>query len=368
MGPVKQAAELDLEALADATRQDKLAEHQEEYWPEAGLEAVVASCAWLLREVESGAAFLSAVSFSSLPDSVHGVACWDLPCSKADPAALGKQRYLHCHCPGGDELLCPARALRRLQAVSQSHCVRLGMDASSFPLLVTPRGNSLSKEQVISFYRGMVSAAGSSSEGITGRSPRVTGARRMARAGLSVALIQVFGRWGSNTVLHYLRDSVLGDRGSNMRLFNSGVLKAIPDLQVTAGDLAERISKEVKRQLPQCDPGAPAVAPVLASVTDEVMEQILEVSRLAKASSLDSSSALASVSEKVSSMELDLQVVSGEVAPSYKQCNGGLIHRALPRGTSPCGWPWLRKPGREVCQSEWDRACAETDKVCARCR
>ena len=190
----------------------------------------------------------------------------------------------------------------------------------------------------------------------------------MARAGLSVALIQVFGRWGATSVLHYLRDSVLGDKGSNMRLLEAGFRKAVPDAQVSVSDLSERIKKEVHKQMPLEREAAKRLAPDLASITDEVMEQVLESCRLSGTTILDSSPVLASLAEKVASLELDLQVISGEVEPTFKQCPGGLMHRALPRGTSPCGWPWRRKPGRQVSASEWERACLEQDKVCTRCR
>ena len=74
------------------------------------------------------------------------------------------------------------------------------------------------------------------------------------------------------------------------------------------------------------------------------------------------------LAEKVASLELDLQVISGEVEPTFKQCPGGLMHRASPRGTSPCGWPWRREPGWQVSASEWERACLQQDKVCTKCR
>jgi CTP:molybdopterin cytidylyltransferase MocA len=44
---------------------------------------------------------------------------------------------------------------------------------------------------------------------VTGRSPRVTGAQRMALAGVSEWRIQVFGRWGSSAVLRCIRDTLV---------------------------------------------------------------------------------------------------------------------------------------------------------------
>lgn len=47
------------------------------------------------------------------------------------------------------------------------------------------------------------------SERITGHTLRVTGAQGMARAGLDVWAIQLLGRWGSSTVMTYIRDAQL---------------------------------------------------------------------------------------------------------------------------------------------------------------
>ena len=143
---------------------------------------------------------------------------------------------------------------------------------------------------------------------------------------------------------------------------------AVPDAQLSVSGLSVRIAKEVKRQLPPWRGGRSTYGSGLASITDEVMEQILESFGIPGTSTLDSSPVLASLAGKVASLELDLQVISGEVEPTFKQCPGGLMHRALPRGTSPCGWPWRRKPGRQVSVSEWEPACLEPDKVCTSCR
>lgn len=183
-----------------------------------------------------------------------------------------------------------------------------------------------------------------------------------------MALIQVFGRWGSSTVLHYLRDAVLGLKGSNVQgQFRAGFLKAHPEVQVSAGDLSARIADEVRRLAP-ADSSEPLLAPVIASVTESVTEEVMRRCHAENVRVLDGSSALSSLAGRVEQLDLDLRVVSGEVPAAFKQCHGGLIHRALPRGTSPCGWPWRLKQGREVSQSEFERACESSDLVCLRCK
>ena len=89
LGPGRQAAEVPMTKLLapDAA----VLTGRTPQWPAAGVAVMVANGSWLLREIESGTAFLKAVTFE---DALVGCgsASWDLPCSKADPAALGKLR------------------------------------------------------------------------------------------------------------------------------------------------------------------------------------------------------------------------------------------------------------------------------------
>ena len=41
----------------------------------------------------------------------------------------------------------------------------------------------------------------------------------MARAGHQLALIQLFGRWGSTTVMKYVHEAALGSAGGNIAQF-----------------------------------------------------------------------------------------------------------------------------------------------------
>ena len=57
-------------------------------------------------------------------------------------------------------------------------------------------------------------ASGHEDRIVRGHSMRVTGAMRMALAGLPNTLIKVFGRWASEAVLLYLRETVVQGQGS----------------------------------------------------------------------------------------------------------------------------------------------------------
>ena len=70
----------------------------------------------------------------------------------------------------------------------------------------------MSSKQITAFYKAAVAATGRSTDKNEEHSARITGAaRRMKRAKVVTLFIQVFGRWGPQMVLHYLKDSVLDE-------------------------------------------------------------------------------------------------------------------------------------------------------------
>ena len=89
LGPAQQAGEFALEALLLPENSLKIERADKPWWLAAGVDAIHVSCAWLLREVESGAAFLDAVSFEPHSSGPCGIAAWNLPASKTDFMALG---------------------------------------------------------------------------------------------------------------------------------------------------------------------------------------------------------------------------------------------------------------------------------------
>ena len=77
------------------------------------------------------------------------------------------------------------------------------------PLAVRSDGSRLQKAEVVKFYTDLAVWAGQSRRHFTGHSARVTEAMRMALAGHSEWMTQVFGRWGSSAVLRYMRETIL---------------------------------------------------------------------------------------------------------------------------------------------------------------
>ena len=78
------------------------------------------------------------------------------------------------------------------------------------------------------------------SEKLTGHSLRVTGAQGLARAGLEVWAIQLLGRWGSQTVLDYVREVPL--EHSRLWAARAAKLSAIDDVLRNPAIAASRTS------------------------------------------------------------------------------------------------------------------------------
>ena len=369
VGRPVQAGEFDLETLATLERSGKLRELASLSWPAAGFDVLVVFCAWVLREIESGAAFLDAVTFEDSPPSC-GCATWTLPCSKTDIAAIGKPRTLRCGCrsPGTLDTLCPVRALRHVAACSSSACAEaeeFGAHSSRWPLIVDGRGNPMQKAGIVAFYREVVAASGAPVSGISGHSCRVTGARNLSRAGNETAVIQAFARWGPHTILRYLRDSVLGRRGGNIKSCFRGS-QVTHDVQPSLPDIEGLIKNALEIKYKDFF-SSDGLSLIVKEASHTISEQFLRKDAVVQSGSSDLKIDLDAIRKQVESLQVDSKVLSGELPPTYVQCPGGLMHQALPRGTAVCGWPWKSSNHRVVLQSEWAQARHKNKGVCKRC-
>ena len=130
-----------------------------------------------------------------------------LPATKNDPKAEGvirKQGWTSSVAPE----LCPVKAARKIYDDGTA-CG--GTDDSPFlathDVLLPP-----TKKAMIEAFRSVAQALGWSQEAVqslTGHVLRSTGAQFLARQGIEYYRIQLFCRWGSDTVLRYLRDAPL---------------------------------------------------------------------------------------------------------------------------------------------------------------
>ena len=138
-----------------------------------------------------------------------------LPVSKKDPRAIGCERYWHRLCKNGDGLRpdCPYYAV-----VSQFAILRekFGEDMlHSLPLFPDRHGKVATKATVILALEATVRGYGGPTVGANGsrlhggHSFRVTGAQKLAAAGVEIIKIMVLARWSSEVVLRYVKDAPL---------------------------------------------------------------------------------------------------------------------------------------------------------------
>ena len=223
LGPPKRADALPLDAIANITIDEEdpleLAGQETATHRDA---ALVASW-WMLREIELSSAILSqliiqvpgteSASSASEGHASCGRATFDLPVSKSDFRALGKRRTHCCACPSK---ACPVAAAIRLRAHAVAVAVRTATPTRRAPLFPNADGSFRNKAQVVSVFQNLCVLVEAEGLRITGHSPRVTGAQRMALAGISEWRIQTFGRWGSSAVLAYIRETLLEGRSEHL--------------------------------------------------------------------------------------------------------------------------------------------------------
>ena len=233
-GPSKSSGELDLDALARSSATVRLRPG----WPVAGKDVALTMGCWMLREVEGGTARIADVTFTT------GLGCgrstWRLPCSKTDVRALGHARTHGCSCP---DPACPTAALRRVVALARD-VVGAKPDAEC-PLFPDSAGNFVSKGVMVALFKHIAQSMHRSPRDISGHMPRVSGARRMARAGVELFQIQLFARWESSVILRYVKEAPLAS--SHLLAARLTTTPEMPERKVLNSDLTELVDDKVDR-------------------------------------------------------------------------------------------------------------------------
>ncbi|CAE7394552.1 icd, partial [Symbiodinium necroappetens] len=196
-------------------------------WPRFPVATVVLFSLFACREVEAACRRRSQVTFED-KEGTCGVVVLSLPATKNDPKAEGVIRKQGCTCSVAPEL-CPVKAARKIY---DDGTARGGTDDSPFlathDVLLPP-----TKKAMIEAFRSVAQALGWSQEAVqslTGHVLRSTGAQFLARQGIEYYRIQLFCRWGSDTVLRYLRDAPL--EGSEKWLPSSLQNVSVEEVQV----------------------------------------------------------------------------------------------------------------------------------------
>ena len=175
---------------------------------------------WLCREVELANARAALVEFSGTGRGL--IASLHLPASKTDQLALGIARSLRCTCPSSptsaDRAQCPVHVMVDHVLYLQHRFPTLwpaGIADTSLPLFPSVAGKVVEKhcmkDTICEGARllGIAQAAPDGSERVTGHSLRVTGAQGLVIRGWDLWTVQLHGRWGSDVIKRYIRDSPL---------------------------------------------------------------------------------------------------------------------------------------------------------------
>ena len=349
-GPDRQADVLPLDVLC-RTPQSAVDAARSSSWPAAGLHAAIVAASWATREIESGVALLTSVSFSPAvkDEGPCGLAHWDLPASKADVEALGKTRTLPCSCPEAD---CPVRAMKCVVEASRDIMVKSSTSHSHWPLLVKVDGTPMAKGDMAVFKREFAGVAGLPHLWLPPHTARVTGAVRLALAGVSVWAIQVFCRWGSQTVLRYVKDAVLGHRADHLRRGGPA------ELGMTLRDLRKAMHSRTPH----------------SRVCSHLIEQALETmgedpSKNSPLTAAPKKDVVSELGMMVSTLHGELEDLRSRTLPVAAKCLRGKYHTVLTSKLAHCAWQWAKgdgvavhemdipEVGSEVALADWCTKC-----------
>ena len=312
-GPAKQSAELDLDVLANTKKDLKRVEAK---WPIAGVDAVLVQGFWLTREIEAGTARISDVEI--LEGSGCGRAAWELPCSKTDPRALGQRRVHGCSCP---DKACPTAAMQRVREKAAKLADKKGLDYGEAPLLPDASSNFVEKVHMVAFFQEVGKMVGKN-KGLTGHMPRVSGARRMARAGIELWQIQLFARWESAVILRYVREAPL----SRSHLLAS---------RLAGKDLAEMIDDKKGSLTRLKEMEGEALDNVLSEKLGKAMGSELEMKADKDGDKLFDDLVAEMLDEKPVIQESIPYIINGRSHHSLHR-----VHRPRDARAAFCGWGW----------------------------
>ncbi len=267
----------------------------------AGIDAILVGSWWLMREIELAGMVVADVELAA--GAGCGTATILLAVSKTDPSAKGVRRTLGCCCPN---VLCPTAAARRL--------LRSAAGLASTDYLVrTLDGMPATKAEVIREVKAVGRLLGVS-KGISGHSLRVTGAQRLALAGVAVPRITLFGRWAGRAMIVYAREALLGARGGGLAEQVAGVDFSERGLTTFARTAKPGASASAVREFvlrTGSEPMLPLDAAALHRTWDAVAEQ-----------------AVSDFSSSSSSL------------PSLIRSRAGVVHKTISFRVTRCGWHW----------------------------
>ena len=177
--------------------------------------AVILGAWFMMREQElaTSRACLVTLDEGKIGDTCP-VVSWCLPASKNDVEASGVSRTHGCCCGPSRSTLCPYHAAKeQIELLKEHFPERFEQERpdEDLPLFPTLEGLVVSKGAMVdtiveaAVRLGSARSSADGSERVSGHSLRVTGAQGLTAAGLDTWAVQLLGRWGSDTVLSYIR-------------------------------------------------------------------------------------------------------------------------------------------------------------------
>ena len=184
----------------------------------AKVDMVILGCWWMTRGLE----LATAKQVHLWAEVNNNTVFWTLPVDKTHTGGGCITRPHKCCCRARLDTICPyhaaCRHLRRLYKAFNFKDMD-GQKFENFPLFPNPDGEHLTKSEVISILRSVIALTGTALQrpGPTGgmrdkfgeHVMRVSGAQLMARAGIELYIIQLYGRWGSWAIERYVQEAYL---------------------------------------------------------------------------------------------------------------------------------------------------------------
>ena len=236
LGPSKQAEPIPLNMLASLRVREAL----DTQGPMAPGRSCLLASWWLLREIEASHAQITHVNVDWSGKKVD----LKLPNSKTDLLALGTSRAHSCSCAVSSDHECPFHSMAAQVAV-----------ASTIPgnnvgwLFPTSEGDMPTKQGWVRTFTEVAKSLGlethwdNGAPRHTGHSARASGACHLAKAGVDLWRIQVFGRWSSAAFLRYVRTSPLASLSnlSTEAAIADSIAAAKLELRALAGPVNRRL-------------------------------------------------------------------------------------------------------------------------------
>ena len=182
----------------------------------------------------------------------------------------------------------------------------------------------------------------------------------MAKASFPLPIIQLFGRWGSDAVLRYVRDAALGDEGGSVAQQLSGLISPKPSV-----DLKMIVEESRCHQLPLADvaKGRALTEASIEQVANAILPKIMD-------SVVDPTGLTADLEKAVKDIRHDIDVLAGHATPPFvmNPIRGnvqriGRLHATAGDLTTICGWPWKLAGGEARLRQE----LSDSEALCKTC-